>query len=261
MLPIKRRITLDQRARVPFAVLAVTIFLLSSFSVAYLGAVTRLEIGDRLRRNDLLAMDDIAIQLESELRSEMYLVGVESIRKVLEEANSPGNMAETIDYEMVNETFQGLLADHLSHRFPAEIRTYRVEETGHLMGLFPRMKSTHDFLPTNGTRLGFLDNYEQNDLNKIDTKLGGEYGQTKTTHSYQASGYVNLTITNSRSGLFLNRTFWVESKIEVPLPFLMAKLESFQSGSIGSFSELSRLTKYILTTIAQFKVLQGVGVS
>ncbi len=259
MLLTKRRITLDERARVPFAVLAVTIFLLSSFSVAYLGAVTRLEIEDRLRRNDLLAMDDVSVQLEGELGSEIYLIGVEAIRKTLEEANSPGNTAERITYEGLNETFQELLSDHLLYRFPANIRSYQVEETRHFIGLFPRMKSTHDFLQTNGTRLGVLDHYDQNDFNKIDTKLGGEYGQTNTTHSYLASGYVNITITNARSGLFLSRTLWLESEIDVPLPFLITKLESFQSESIGSFSELARLVKYILTTIAQFKVLQGVG--
>ncbi|UCD92314.1 MAG: lamin tail domain-containing protein [Methanobacteriota archaeon] len=259
MLRTKRRMALDERARVPFAVLAVTIFLLSSFSVAYLEAVSRTEIEDRLRRNDLLAIDDVATQLESELCSEIHLVGVEAIRKTLEEGNLPANMAKPITYEGLNETFQGLLSDRYSHRFPARMKSYDVEETGHFIGLFPTMKSTYDFLLTNGTRR-VLDHYEQNDFNKIDTKLGGEYGQTNTTHTFLASGYVNITTINARSGLSLNKTLWLETEIDVPLPFLMAKMGSFQSESIGRFSELSRLVKYILTTTSQFKVVQGIGV-
>lgn len=259
MLRTKRRITLDERARVPFALLATTIFLLSSFSVAYLGTIIQMESFDRLRRNNLTVMDEIGTQLEGELQSETFLIGVETISRTLKEVNSPYGTVTPTDFGIVNKSFQDLFSAHLSHRFPTEIRTYHIEETGHVVGLFPRFKSTYDFTVSDGIASEEFEVYELNSFNKIDTKLGGEYGQTNNTHTYLASGYVNISITSGRSSLALNKTIWIEREIAVPLPFLQTKLESFQSESMGRFSELSRLTKYVLTTIAQFKVLQGMG--
>ncbi|MEE9116108.1 MAG: hypothetical protein V3U09_04345, partial [Thermoplasmata archaeon] len=93
----------------------------------------------------------------------------------------------------------------------------------------------------------------------VSTNLPQAYGPTNATSSYLAIGYINLTISSKNPNLESNRTLWLEREIEIPLPFLFSKMNTFQSNSVGSFSEISRLTKYILTTLAQFKVFQGYG--
>lgn len=109
MLMRTRRITLDEGARAPFAVLAVMIFLLSSFSVAYLGATTRQEMINDLLRSDLRAVDGIAIQLQNELQSVLYVVCLDTLREVLGQANSLTWKKRAFDLGIINSTFQETL--------------------------------------------------------------------------------------------------------------------------------------------------------
>ncbi len=259
MLSRKRRIASDEGARVPFAVLAVMILLLSSYSVAYLGAITRQETVNRLLRSDLLVLDEIVAQLQNELRSGMYLIGVKTIQDVLEESNSPSAMTEQPDYKMVNRTLQSLLNDYLSKQFPSETNGYRIDEVGHQVNIFPKVERTVDLVARGVSSSSDNDSYDFNNHSRIDTKQSWIYGPTNTTHSYLIAGYLNVSVRHENSGLNHNRTFWLEREIDVPLPFMLRKMESFQSNSVGSTSEIARLTKYILTTIAQFKAFQGYG--
>ena len=243
MLMRKRRIALDERARAPFAVLAVMIFLLSSFSVAYLGATTRQEMINDLLRSDLRAVDGIAVQLQNELRSVLYVVCLDTLREVLGQANSHTWKNRAFDLGIINSTFQEILGDTLSRQFPKRISGHLVKESGHLINLFPKIEGILDLVPA--------------DL--VSTNLPQTYGPTNAASSYLAVGYINLTVSSKNSGLKSNRTLWLEREIDVPLPFLFSKMNTFQSNSVGSFSEISRLTNYILTTLSQFKAFQGYG--
>ncbi len=261
MLLATRRIASDESARAPFAVLAVTLFLLSSFSIAYLGATTRQEMVNALLRFGIFLQNEIVVGLQDELDSEVQLIGAETIYRFLEKANSHSMMAQPIDHGFINRTFQELLEDHMQRKFPLEVSGYRVEETGYKINLMPNIRKTIDLVPSDVTP--HLDNgfYDMYNYSKIDTTQSQEYGPTNTTHTYLAVGYVNVSIQDKRSSLRQNTNLWIAREIEIPLPFLLGKLESFQSSSLGSSSEIARITKYILTTIAQFKALQGHGMS
>lgn len=244
MLMRKRRIALDEGARAPFAVLAVMIFLLSSFSVAYLGATTRQEMINDMLRSDLRAVDDIAIQLQNELQSVLYVVCLDTLREVLGQANSHIWKNRAFDLGIINSTFQEILGDTLSRQFPKRISGHLVKESGHLINLFPKIEGILDLVSAD----------------VVSTNLPQTYGPTNATGSYLVMGYINLTVSGKNSGLKSNRTLWLEREIEIPLPFLFSKMNTFQSNSVGSFSEISRLTNYILTTLSQFKAFQGYGI-
>lgn len=259
MLSLKRRIAPDERARVPFAVLAVMIFLLSSFSVAYLGATTRQEIVNRLLRSDLRAVEEILAQLQSELQSGVHFVGEKTVSKVLKEVNSPDRIREPIQIEIVNTTFQAILDDYLFHQFPTCSRGHCVELWEHKITLLPKLERVIDLIANRAVALQNIDDYDVGNFSKIDVVQQYAYGATNTTRSYLAMGYLNVTVSNRETNLKSNRTLWVTTEIDSPLPFLFRKMEAFQSSALGGLSELSRLTNYILTTIAQFKAFQGVG--
>jgi hypothetical protein len=261
MLSRKRRIALDENARAPFAVLAVMIFLLSSFSVAFLGAITRQEIANRLLESDLRAAEQIGIQLQYELQSVLYVVCVNTLQEVLREVNSLSRMSELFEMKIVNTTFQGLLDDSLSRQFPRRIKGHFIEETGYVINLFPKVERVYELVAKSIDPVELSQNNEAHNRSKMDTIQSETYGPTNATHSYLALGYLNVTISGQSSDLKLNRTLWLEREIDVPLPFLFRKMDIFQSNSVGSFSDLSRLTKYILTTIAQFKAFQGYGMN
>jgi hypothetical protein len=245
MLSTKRRIALDERARVPFAVLALTIFLLSSFSVAYMGAVTRQEMINDLLRSDLRSVDDIAVQLQNELHSVIHIVCVDTLWEVLGKANSRTLKDRELDLRVINATFQELLRDSLSRQFPRRISGHLIEESEHRINMFPRIERTLVLVPAD----------------PVSMNTSQTYGLTNATSSYLASGYINLTLYSKDSDLRSNRTLWLEREIDVPFPFLLNKMNTFQSNSVGSFSDISRLIEYILTTLAQFKAFQGYGVN
>ncbi|MEE9116952.1 MAG: hypothetical protein V3U09_08670, partial [Thermoplasmata archaeon] len=216
----ERRIALDERARAPFAVLAVMIFLLSSFSVAYLGATTRQEMINDLLRSDLRAVDGIAIQLQNELQSVLYVVCLDTLREVLGQANSHTWNERAFDLGIINSTFQGILGDTLSRQFPRRIGGHLVKESGHLINLFPKIERILDLVPADS----------------VSTNLLQTYGPTNAASSYLAIGYINLTVSSKNSDLESNRTLWLQREIEIPLPFLFSKMNTFQSNSVGSFS-------------------------
>ncbi len=261
MLLTMRRIAPDERARVPFAVLAVMIFLLSSFSVAYLGATTRQEMVNSLLRSEMLMLNEIGVRLQDELDSEVRLIGAETVRRFLEKMDSPHMMTHPIDCELLNRTFQELLDDHIQRKFPMDLGGYSVQETGYRINLMPNIQSTFDLVPS--YTVPPLDDsvYDLYNYSKIDTTRRQEYGPTNKTHTYLAVGHVNVSIQDKGSGLEQNMSLWISREIEIPLPFLLSKIDSFQSSSQGYSSEIARLTKYILTTIVQFKAFQGYGMS
>jgi hypothetical protein len=256
-----RRIALDERARVPFAVLAVMIFLLSSFSVAYIGATTRQELLNTLLRSDMILLNEIGVRLQDELDSEVQLIGAKTVHWFLEKVNSPSKMAQSIDQGLVNRTFQELLEDHMQRKFPSEVSGYRVEETGYRINLMPNIERTIDLVPSDVRPLSNGGVFETSNHSKIDTTRSQEYGPKNMTHTYLAVGHVNVSIQDERSSLKQHMNLWINREIEIPLPLLLSKMESFQSSSLGSSSEIARITKYILTTIAQFKAFQGQGMS
>jgi hypothetical protein len=261
MLSRKRRIALDEKARAPFAVLAVMIFLLSSFSAAFLGAITRQEIANRLLESDLRAAEQIGIQLQDELQSVLYVVCVNTLQEVLREVNSLSRMSEPLDLKIVNTTFQGLLDVSISRQFPRRIKGHFIEENGYVINLFPKVERVYDLVAKSINPVEISQTNDAHNHSKIDTIQSDTYGPTNATHSYLALGYLNVTISSQSPDLKLNRTLWLEREIDVPLPFLFRKMDTFQSNSVGSFSDMSRLTKYILTTIAQFKAFQGYGMN
>lgn len=256
-----RRIAPDERARVPFAVLAVMIFLLSSFSVAYLGATTRQEMANALLRSEMLMLNEIGVRLQGELDSEVRLIGAETMYRFLEKMNSPHMMTRSIDRELLNTTFQELLDDHFREKFPSDFGGYRVEVTGYRINLMPNIQSTFDLVPSYAVPPLNDSVYDLNNYSKIDTTRNQKYGPTNTTHTYLAVGHVNISAQDERSGLKQNMNLWINQEIGIPLPFLLSKIDSFQSANQGSSFEIARITKYILTTIAQFKALQGYGMS
>ncbi|MCK4443872.1 MAG: hypothetical protein KAW09_04980, partial [Thermoplasmata archaeon] len=259
MLPRTRRIASDEGARVPFAVLAVTIFLLSSFSVAYLGATTRQEMVNHLLKSDLRYVEEVLARLHNDVQSGVHLVGVKTIHEVLKEVNSPDRIREPIEIEIVNRTFQTVLDDYLSRQFPAVSRGYYIELGGHQIAFLPKPERVVDLVANRAVASEAPDDYEPGNYSKIDTTQQSAYGITNTTRSYLATGYLNVTVTIKDTDLKSNRTLWVATEIDSPLPFLFSKMDAFQSNTRGGLSELSRLTKYILTTVAQFKAFQGVG--
>ncbi len=262
MMPVKmRRIAPDERARAPFAVLAVMIFLLSSFSIAYLGATTRQEMVSTLLRSEMSLLSQIGVRLQDELDSEVWLIGTVTIQRVLEKLNSPPMRYQPMDYHLINWTCQELLGSHLQKKFPLDFNGYRVEETGYRINLMPNIERSVDLVQS---EVGTLPNdpvYDISNHSKMDTTLSQEYGPTNTTLTYVAVGHVNVSIQGKRSGLKHKAILWVNREIPDPLPFLLGKVESFQSSGLRSSSEIARITKYILTTVAQFKAFQGYGMN
>lgn len=74
------------------------------------------------------------------------------------------------------------------------------------------------------------------------------------------AGVVHFNVRlNEPGGINAYFTAKFDKLLNIPLPMLLNSLEIFKAQSSGSRSELARLTKYILTTTAQMRVLSGRG--
>ena len=74
-----KRFASDESARVPFAMVAVLIVMLSIFSTAYLGGIQRQEAGQRLIGVEIDRQETILRQAEDIIGTEGYYIASKSV--------------------------------------------------------------------------------------------------------------------------------------------------------------------------------------
>lgn len=235
----------DQWGRIPFALIGVLILLLANFSALYVISLARHSIEAASAARELKAMEGVANLVHREVELEAHYTAMEAIRR--------GTQLYFND-SMINREFLSLLTDATSRSFPREVQGYRIDIEDIFGLVVLRNKATYDSVSLAKTQTEVIDGEQTESLS---TELGGEWSNTSKIAYYSLVGFANITV--EKGGLKVARSFNFDSELESPYPLIKGSLEQIQAISEGANSEMGRIVRYILGSLAQYRVLEGYG--
>jgi hypothetical protein len=252
----KHRLSQDESARVPFAMVAVLILMLSMFSMAYLGGIQRQEAGLRLVDAEVSRQQSILHQVEEKMALEGFYVASKAIS---------ASTQFFCNQSMLDKCFQENYSAYLGLAFPMFVDPYQVEVRNFKSSIFLEERNLRDLVPSDRTvesNIALKDETGASSsatVEVLDTVTTEEFNETSALARYIVTGYGNCTVRNTRSGSATERAMTFEKAIDSPFPLLNSKAVALQSETDNNAMGLARTVKYILTTLAQFRVLEGYG--
>ena len=217
----------------------------------YLASINKDRTIDDIEESHYSRMRNAAALVHEEVSTQAYFQGMAAVYTATQVLEN-----ETQVVPLFNESFENYVAES----FPREENGLTIAVDSHFAGLFYSSMHTNEIVTT----------HEEEDitLKGKDTEVksqtikndkAGEFNKTSSLSYYMICGHINYTIRDGNSARFLKKNMLMERRIESAFPLLDGKLEALKTGSQGTASPLSRTVKYILTTLAQFRVLSGYG--
>ncbi len=209
---------IDGRGQMPFALVAVVLLLVTSYSVVVLADVEDSGKGIQESQRMVEALEDAAQDTADQIRSL-------SVSVMVSMAKEGGEL----DQASLQNTFVTKMDEAISNSYPRTI------------GGIERDINGTDFI----VRVVFL------------SDSPGEPGGQSFPSFAVVMGDVAVMVVSSSA--HLNITISIEAEIPVPLPLINGLLSDHTETMKGSRSELGRLMSYQLGSLAQMRVMQGVG--
>jgi len=244
----------DSKGRIPFSIVAVLVLLLSTMSTVYLSAQTKRFADDRESRLSIERLNWVSEAVRSEIEAAAH---TEAMRAVALSTQFYEN-ASLIDGE-----FQKGFSAYLAGGYPATMSGCTVTLDECSVWVMPSDRSCVDAVESAGATSEDVvtsqeDGAPVSEGEALDSARPDEVNETQLPAFYAVAGHANVTV-EAENGMILRRSIEVEREIQSPYPLLRAKLDTIEAGGDGEFSPIARVVKYVLTTVAQFKVLEGYG--
>jgi hypothetical protein len=251
-----RKLLRDDRARVPFAMVAVLILMLSTYSMAYMGGIQRQEAGKALVGAEAARQRSILEMTEDRMALEGFYIASRSVA------------AATMflcDQEALDACFQENYSAYLESAFPMFADPYEVDVRDFRACVFMEEMGLEDLVPsgrtveTNITVRDGTGAQANATVEALDTVTTEERNETTALARYVVAGSGNCTVRNTRTGSATEMPISFERGIDSPFPLMNSKAAALDCSAECNAMGLARSVRYILTTVAQFRVLEGCG--
>ena len=234
---------MDRHGRASFAVLALAILLLANLSVVYMLQVQREESELASQESELRMMREVCALVHREVEVAAHYIAMATVRNATEELNN-----QSLINDMFSDSFEAFVGDS----FPRETRGFTASVDDYGIIILTEAKSSTDVVRT-GT---LVESSEEDDSpDAIETGEPGGLEEAQRISYYHLIGHVNYTISDGTSTLHIGRE--VASEIDSPFPFVNRQLQRFAITSQGPISQSAQALRYMLTTVAQQRVLLG----
>ena len=234
---------LDNNGRASFAVLALAILLLANFSVVYLFRVQQEGIELAMQANEVRVMDELSSAANRQVEVAAHYI---AMRAILNSTQGPHNDTK------INQLFSSDFEDFVSGSFPREERGYSIAIGDYKILVLPESKIVEDVV---GQGTVATDGGQGNLPGGLDTGIPGGLEKADRVAYYRLAGYVNYSVSNGKTVLLFGKK--LDSELQSPFPFISQQLGRFSISGQGSMSSMAKILRYILTTVAQYRVLQG----
>ena len=244
------RLVADDRAQVSFSVVAVAVMMMAAASGAYF-AKKEIDEAEDARRDRLLALMESSAE---DVMLELSLLGA---------AEAHGLVSGWTEYP-VNETrlsssYSSAVKAYIDSTFPRTQNGFSLSVSNWSGALFFVEKQTMDIVPPeepvadsielDGAEMGY---------ERLLPPTTDEFAVTTANPYYMALG--KFTVAAGSESVSLSKDLSFDRPVISALPFLETKLRAFEAASEGELSDMGRLVGYMLTTLAQLRVLEGYGV-
>jgi hypothetical protein len=235
--------TLDRYGRASFAVLALAILLLANLSIVFMLQVQREEMELANQANAVRAMREVGALVHREVEVAAHYIAMAAVRNATQDLNNQSR---------INELFSDSFYDFVEASFPREARGFTVSVEDFGVIIVTEAKSVTDVV-----RTGTLAEYNggEDPPEAIETGEPGGLEEAQRISYYHLIGHVNYTISDEITTLTTSED--IASEIDSPFPFVNRQLQRFLITSQGPMSHAAQALRYMLTTVAQQRVLLG----
>jgi len=243
------RLGSDTAAQVSFSVIAVVLLVATAAAGTYL-AKQQVDRFEDAKREQALDSMEKAI---SDIVSELSLCAASEAQELV-----TGWDTFPVNESAISEAFSERMGSYISSSFPRTDPRHRSAVSNWTGGLFYIERTTSDLVPSDTTteRTLTLDG-EEMQYRDLPSPSDDAIGVLTVSPYYVAVG--NFSVSVACDDLSLSRACSFERPIISALPFLESKLRAFESSSEGEFSDLGKMVAYMLSTLAQLRVLEGYG--
>lgn len=231
--------------------MGVLILILGSFSAIYLTSVNKEHVLDRIEESHFERMRNVARLVHEEVETQGYYHALSAVYTATQ---------ITHDQKGIMPIFNNTFNEYINESFPRKENNFIIDIENFTAGIFFDAMRTKDIVPTNEQENQTLKGKGKSVESKTASNdKAGEFNETSSIAYYTLSGEMNYTITDTKSARFLKKSMHLERRVESAFPLLENKFNTLDAGSKGTSSPIPRTLKYILTTLAQYRTLQGYG--
>ena len=245
----RRRLGRDRAAQVSFSVIATVLLLSTVVAGAYLA---KREIDDlsAARRDRLLEEMEAAV---ADIVLELSLCAAARAQRIVSSWDSfPVNNTE------VSDRFSESMDEYVRSSFPRQSATFEHRVCNWTGGLFFIEMNTLDLDSSDACSTSSIElEGTQMEYDEIPSAGVEVLSERSVTPYYIAVGNFTVIVSNGEDSITKTASF--DRPVISALPFIESQLRAFESAALGEMSDLGRLVSYMLTTLAQLRVLEGYG--
>ena len=228
----------------PFSLIAVIALLLAGLSSVYVATTGRQAAEAEVQLQQLRVLESVAGAVHHGVELEAHALALEAIQRA---SAGPG------DPDRANREFEHLVAERLEPSFPRDVRGFTVSLDAVRVAMFLQPMRTIDVVPSGRA----LPVSPDRTAEALDTSRPAVLGETSRVAYFSLAGSANYTV--ARGDSVYRAGFPFRDLVDSPFPLLQSAVQGLRDAADGSESEFARIVRYVLTTAAQFRVLQGVA--
>lgn len=239
----------DSAGQVSFSIIAVVLLVSSAVAGTYI-ANSQMEKAKQDRRMELLA------SMEKDLvgvRDELSLCAASRAQSIMKQWDE-----FPINESKISEAFSTSMQDYVSSSFPRSSAKSRVDIENWTGGLFFVEQNTLDLVPSDAAAKASCAMEDKVvEYERLPAPSEEVLGVVTSNPYYVAVG--NFSAMVRSHDLSISRLLSFQRPIISALPFLESKLRTFEASSSGECSDLGHIVEYMLSTLAELRVLEGYG--
>ncbi|MFQ5884453.1 MAG: hypothetical protein ACE5IO_05070, partial [Thermoplasmata archaeon] len=232
----------DDRARIPFAFLGVLLLLTSSLSLAYISGYQSHAMRERIIGDIVQKGNEISALVHSEVEAEAYWIGTRAVH------HGKGNLSRIVS------AYDRMMGSFLGEAFPRKVKGFLLETSNHSSSIVLENRDLNDFEERATVE---NDNFNNQTFEELETARSGYWMELQRTMTFSVAGRVTYLV--SKEGIVARNTHEFSEDLDSLYPFLDGKMETLVSDSESEFGDVARMLRYMLSTLAQVRVLQGWG--
>lgn len=235
---------LDNRARVPFAFLGVLLLLTSMLSMAYISGLQFQHVKDRVTEDVIQKGMEISVLVHREVETEAYWMGTRAVQL------GGGNRSR------IAHLYEDMMDSYLDGYFPRDVEGFHFEICNHRSSIILENRILEDF-----GKEARVENETFGNLTfeELETDRSGYWMELWRTVTFSVAGHVTYVM--SKGTIAARDKHEFSQDLDSFVPFLKGKMDSLASAAQSEFGDVARITEYMLSTLAQVRMLRGWGSS
>ncbi len=233
----------DKTGRASFAIVSIVLLLLANLSVVYLLSIEREEAEIAIQVQELEAMAELSHLVNKEVEVAAHYIAMAAIQNATQGLH---------DQTKINDIFSVMFSEFIYELFPYEIRDFNVNVTAINVHIITETKVVEDSAVTS---IGGQGNETQEYVDALEIGIPGETERVGRVVNYRLVGHVNYTLIKGDTELSTREE--LDGELDLPFPFIDQQARRFTLIGQGPMSEIAQILRYILTMVAQQRVIIG----